>query len=92
MAPNRQLRRALAFGLLTDLIAGFLSASGFVLLLQFSTFALPIIQGLPGDPLVVFAWSFVVAYLHTRSFLELPDTLNRRRAKRFHEKRQATKW
>src|SRR4051812_8255725 len=57
----------LTFGLLTDLVTGVPSASGFVLLLQISTFALPVIQGLPGDPLVAFAWSLVVAYLHAGS-------------------------
>jgi hypothetical protein len=56
----------LAFGLLT----GFPSASGFVLLLQISIFALPVIQGLPGDPLVAFTWSLVVAYLHAVSLFQ----------------------
>jgi hypothetical protein len=40
----------LTFGLLTDLVTRLPSLSGFVLLLQISTFALPVIQGLPGDP------------------------------------------
>jgi hypothetical protein len=57
----------LTFGLLTDLVTGFPSASGFVLLLQISIFALPVIQGFPGDPLVAFAWSLAVAYLHAGS-------------------------
>jgi hypothetical protein len=57
----------LTFGLLTDLVTGIPSASGFVLLLQLSTFALPVIQGLPGDPLVAFTWSLAVAYLHAGS-------------------------
>ena len=60
----------LTFGLLTDLVTGFLGASGFVLLLQISTFALPVIQGLPGDPLVAFTWSLVVAYLHAGSLFQ----------------------
>jgi hypothetical protein len=59
----------LTFGLLTDLVTGFPSASGFVLLLQISIFALPVIQGLPGD-LVAFAWSLVVAYLHAVSLFQ----------------------
>jgi hypothetical protein len=60
----------LTFGLLTDLVTGFPRASGFVLLLQISIFALPIIQGLPGDPLVAFTWSLVVTYLHAGSLFQ----------------------
>jgi len=56
--------------MLTDLVTGLPGASGFVLLLQISTFALPVIQGLPGDPLVTFTWSLVVAYLHAGSLFQ----------------------
>ena len=60
----------LTFGLLTDRVTGFPSSSGFVLLLQISIFALPVIQGLPGHPLVAFTWSLTVAYLHAGSLFQ----------------------
>jgi len=63
----------LTFGLLTDLVTGFPSASGFVLLLQISIFALPVIQGFPGDPLVAFAWSMPDAFsIRLQSYQLLP--------------------
>jgi len=69
-AQKAGLAVKLTFGLLTDLVTGFPAASSFVLLLQISIFALPVIQGLPGDSLVAFTWSLVVAHLHAGSLFQ----------------------